>query len=67
MSTTPAVSAEADRVGSVQYVPAVLPEGNEPHVQSGSGLMPFFAAGMVVNVVMLAAFFIWAYKQWKKK
>ena len=26
----------------------------------------FFAIGMVINIVMISAYFIWAYKQWKK-
>ncbi len=26
----------------------------------------FFAVGMVINVVMLTAYFIWAFKQWNK-
>ena len=32
-----------------------------------SGLMGFFVVGMVVNVILLTAFFIWAFIQWKKK
>jgi len=26
----------------------------------------FFAIGIVINLVLLAAFFVWAYRQWKK-
>jgi len=26
----------------------------------------FFAIGIVINVVLITAYFIWAYKQWKK-
>jgi hypothetical protein len=26
----------------------------------------FFAIGMVINIVMISVFFIWAYRQWKK-
>ena len=26
----------------------------------------FFAIGVVVNLVLITAYFIWAYKQWKK-
>ena len=29
-------------------------------------LTTFFAVGMVVNIVMITAYFIWAYKQWGK-
>jgi hypothetical protein len=28
--------------------------------------MGFFGIGIVINVVMITAYFIWAYKQWKK-
>ncbi|MDT8452682.1 MAG: hypothetical protein RQ936_08070 [Gammaproteobacteria bacterium] len=30
------------------------------------GLMVFFGIGMVINIVMIVAFFIWAVKQWRK-
>ena len=26
----------------------------------------FFAVGIIINIVMIAAYFIWAYKQWKQ-
>ena len=26
----------------------------------------FFAIGVVINLVLITAYFIWAYKQWKK-
>ena len=29
-------------------------------------LIVFFGIGIVINVVMITAYFIWAYKQWKK-
>lgn len=32
----------------------------------GGGLMVFFGIGMVINIVMIVAFFIWAVKQWRK-
>jgi len=28
--------------------------------------MGFFAIGIVINLVLITAYFIWAYKQWKK-
>lgn len=28
--------------------------------------MVFFGIGMVINIVMIVAFFIWAIKQWRK-
>lgn len=27
----------------------------------------FFAVGMVINIVLITAYFIWAFRQWKKK
>ena len=33
----------------------------------GEHLYGFFAIGMIINVVMIIAFFIWAYRQWNKK
>ena len=35
-------------------------------VQQGEHLYGFFAIGMIINVVMLIAFFLWAYRQWNK-
>ena len=28
--------------------------------------MGFFGIGIIINVAMITAYFIWAYKQWKK-
>ena len=36
----------------------VMPEHEVP--------IGFFAIGLVVNLVLITAYFIWAYKQWKK-
>lgn len=33
----------------------------------GEHLYGFFAIGLIINVVMIVAFFIWAYRQWNKK
>jgi len=30
-------------------------------------LSAFFITGMVINLIILIAFFVWAYKQWNKK
>jgi len=35
------------------------------HEQNDS-MLGFFGIGVVINVVMITAYFIWAYKQWKK-
>ncbi|MDH5387558.1 MAG: hypothetical protein OEY06_03805 [Gammaproteobacteria bacterium] len=38
-----------------------------PNVQPGKAdLTVFFGIGMIVNIVMIVSFFIWAVKQWKK-
>lgn len=29
-------------------------------------LSVFFGIGMIVNIVMITTFFVWAFKQWKK-
>jgi hypothetical protein len=36
-------------------------------VNQGEHLYGFFAIGLIINVVMIIAFFIWAYRQWNKK
>ncbi len=50
-------SGETDPVSTKQPDP----------VNQGEHLYGFFAIGMIINVVMLIAFFIWAYRQWNKK
>lgn len=42
-----------------------LPAHDEA-VQDNS-LIGFFAVGLVINIALVAAYFIWAYKQWKRK
>ena len=38
-----------------------------PEVNYGKeDLSVFFGIGMIVNIVMITSFFIWAIKQWKK-
>ncbi len=37
-----------------------------PEVGQKDPLIVFFAVGVVINIVMITAYFIWAYKQWKK-
>jgi len=29
-------------------------------------MIVFFGIGIVINLVMITAYFIWAYKQWKR-
>lgn len=47
-------------VHSEQPIP--VHEGEQKNLTTG-----FFAVGAVINIVMVTAYFIWAYKQWKKK
>lgn len=37
-----------------------------PGVPGHEAPIGFFAIGIVINVVLITAYFIWAYKQWKK-
>ena len=37
-----------------------------PNPENGPGI-GFFAVGMVVNIALIIAFFIWAYKQGRKR
>ena len=52
---------------SVGQPPEVHQEqpASAPEVRQGPSTA-FFAVGIVVNVVMITAFFIWACKQWSK-
>ncbi len=40
---------------------------DEADLSGGNDLSAFFAIGMIVNIVILIAFFIWAFNQWNKK
>ncbi len=40
---------------------ALIPESKEKDLTTN-----FFVVGAVINIVMVAAYFFWAYKQWKK-
>ena len=44
---------------------------NQPTVAEGAAgddsLVGFFAIGVVINIALVAAYFIWAYRQWKRK
>ncbi len=48
---------------------AVHSEQAMPFNEAGRGDITagFFAVGVVINIVMITAYFIWAYKQWGKK
>jgi cytochrome bd-type quinol oxidase subunit 2 len=48
----------------------LIPQTEQPVVvqnaSSDDSMTGFFVAGVVINIVMISAFFIWAYKQWNK-
>ena len=44
----------------------VQPTQSAPVHKGEDATMAFFAVGMVINLVMITAYFIWAFKQWKK-
>jgi len=37
-----------------------------PTPEQKDSLIVFFGIGIVINLVMITAYFIWAYKQWKR-
>jgi heme/copper-type cytochrome/quinol oxidase subunit 2 len=60
---TPGLVASANVASQIQ--PEQLP-AHDNDVQDNS-MMGFFAVGLVINIALVAAYFIWAYKQWKRK
>ena len=50
---------------TVTYTEQALPSATAE--EPDYSLVGFFAIGMVINVVLITAYFIWAYKQWGKK
>ena len=57
MNTTEISNAGAKTVQTTQAEPV----HDEKDVTMG-----FFAVGIVINLVMITAYFIWAFRQWKK-
>ena len=51
-------------------ISTVTPYTEQPEVVEkdapNDSMIGFFAVGMVINVVLITVFFIWAYKQWNK-
>ena len=45
------------------YTEQPLPDAGQ---EADNSLVVFFGIGMVINLVLITAYFIWAYKQWKK-
>jgi hypothetical protein len=63
-------SGEAVSVISTQSYSdnGTLSGGSEqPDQNQGEQLYGFFAIGVTINIVMIVAYFIWAYRQWHKK
>jgi len=76
MTNLPAAEAENAGVdtavpGSATDISASMAPGSGAEgveVENGRGdLTVFFAIGMVINVLMVTAFLIWAIGQWRKK
>lgn len=57
-TTQPFSTASTVVVQSEQPVPVFEAERDD--------LTSFFAVGIVINIVMITAYFVWAYKQWGK-
>lgn len=63
---------ESGRINSAESFPAasalaVHSEQPTPVIEAErDDLTSFFAVGVVINIVMITAYFIWAYKQWRK-
>ncbi len=41
-------------------------EQSTPEAESSGPSVEFFAVGIIINIVLVAAYLIWAYKQWNK-
>ena len=57
-TSMPTAIDTAVEVQSEQPAPVIEVEREE--------LTGFFAVGIVINIVMITAYFVWAYKQWGK-
>ncbi|MCW8923881.1 MAG: hypothetical protein OQK69_09685 [Gammaproteobacteria bacterium] len=51
---------------SSDVVPDKLVQSIVEEEPAREDLSVFFGIGMTVNIVMITAFFIWGFKQWKK-
>ena len=59
MNTKESISTDTLTLQSEQPAPVQQVGQNGPTAM-------FFAVGILINIVMIAAYFIWAYKQWRK-
>jgi hypothetical protein len=60
VSTTDSSSEISTLIPNTEQTEPVL------EVEAKDSMIGFFAIGLVINLVMITAFFIWARKQWKK-
>ena len=76
MINVPAVGAESAGVdtavpGSATHISASMAPGSAAEaveVENGhEDLTVFFAIGMVINVLLVTAYLVWAVRQWRKK
>lgn len=44
----------------------VQPTQPEPVHNGGDATMAFFAVGMIINLIMITAYIVWAFRQWRK-
>lgn len=51
---------------STDSTPAVYTEQPVKEAEQEDLTMNFFVVGGVINIVMILAYFVWAFKQWKK-
>ena len=62
------ISFADDQVGGSQSVGLQSDQSGVPDNGAGDdSLVGFFAIGVVINIALVAAYFIWAYRQWKRK
>jgi hypothetical protein len=59
MNTKESISADT-------YTPQSEQPTSVQQVGQNGPTATFFAVGIIINIVMIAAYFIWAYKQWKQ-
>lgn len=52
---------------SDQLAHGVEQVASESTNESTNSITHFFAVGLLINILMIAAYFIWAYRQWNKK
>lgn len=61
-----AAMGEQGSAGKTDALVPVSPIIIRPEREKNTELVGFFAIGVVINLIMVTAFFIWAFKQWKQ-